>query len=121
MALETAITNVEKILCTLMFTGPSGRPAAVQPGSLEISTSSGDGTFDRTQPLTLPDGTQRALQDNEFWCVSGDAISADTVGDGTVDADVGPGVVPLGFQVVVHVSGEQATGVAASFGPRVQK
>lgn len=119
MALESPpITNQEAILVQLRFTGNSGAAAKIQPGTLAFGAILGDGSFDTTTPKS--DGS--ALIDNgdvlEFWAVSGSAIDAVTTLNGTVDADTGPGVVELGFQVNLNVVGEQAVGVTGTFGER---
>jgi hypothetical protein len=110
MALEFNVTNEEKVTgVTFSPISSTGRPAQIQPGSLDVSIVSGDGT-------TSPGGGSDTLP--EF--LSGDN-PGDTVFLVKADADLGDGVVEISDTVTLHVVGALAANLGLGGGSVVPK
>lgn len=101
MSLDTTITNEEEAVVAPQWVTASGKPATIEPGTLQVSVLSGNGTvsIDTDNP-------------EAFVVRSADNDEGDTVVQGSGDADRGAGIQPVTFQFVAHVTAAQAQGVA---------
>lgn len=106
MPLELSCTNEEKILITVNPVTAAGKSIPLD-GAVAVTITSGDGEVE-------------VLDDNTFFCVSGNELAPSTfLVEG--DADLGDGIVTISDVIVLNVIGAMAKNLGLVAGAPIIK
>jgi hypothetical protein len=103
--MEVGMFNTEVGILTIEALGKNEQVLGIEPGTLVVSAVSGD-------------AVAVVLDDSHVEITPVDATIQTVVIQGTVDADKGPGVVTLAWELTVNVSEEMASHVGLKFETR---